>query len=113
MVALTFFPWTTLLSGSLVSNFFDFLFVDLDELILAGLILLLSFFLTLFLTKKWIKSANAAKLLGKDMNKHDNPLIPRSGGLVVALVIEQVAYLIMNRTPVIRGDPQHFEAFLI
>ena len=87
MAVLSFFPWTNLLTNSLVSSFFDSLFVDLDELILAGLILLLSFFLTLFLTKRWIRSANKAKLLGKDMNKHESPLIPRSGGLVVALVI--------------------------
>ena len=87
MVVLTFFPWATFLSNSLVSSFFDSLFVDLDELILAGLILLLSFFLTLFLTKRWIRSAKEAKLLGKDMNKYENPLISRSGGLVVALVI--------------------------
>jgi UDP-N-acetylglucosamine--dolichyl-phosphate N-acetylglucosaminephosphotransferase len=67
--------------------FFDSLIVDLDELILAGLILLFSFFLSLFLTKRWIRSANEAKLLGKDMNKYEAPSVSRSGGLVVALVI--------------------------
>ena len=91
MAVLTFFTLlsvvTTVLATGLVASFLDFLFVDIAELILVGVILLFSFVLTLFLTKKWIKSANAAKLVGKDMNKHDQPLIPRSGGLVVAIVI--------------------------
>lgn len=78
---------STLFSTTLVAGFFDFLLVDADELILAGLILLLSFILTLFLVKRWIKSAKKASLVGKDMNKPDYPLIPRSGGLIVAIVI--------------------------
>jgi UDP-N-acetylglucosamine--dolichyl-phosphate N-acetylglucosaminephosphotransferase len=76
----------TFLSASL-GGFFDFLFIDLDELVLAGIVLLFSFFLTVFLTRKWIKSANSAQLVGKDMNKPDNPSIPRSGGLIVTIVI--------------------------
>jgi len=91
MAVLTFLTFmsvvTTFLTSSLESSFLDFLFVDFDELILAGLVLLFSFVLTVFLTKRWIKSAKAAKLVGKDMNKHDYPSIPRSGGLVVAIVI--------------------------
>jgi UDP-N-acetylglucosamine--dolichyl-phosphate N-acetylglucosaminephosphotransferase len=65
----------------------SFLGVNFDELLLTGIILLLSFVLTLFLTKKWIHSANASTLVGKDMNKPDKPLVPRSGGIVVAVVI--------------------------
>jgi UDP-N-acetylglucosamine--dolichyl-phosphate N-acetylglucosaminephosphotransferase len=91
MASLTFFTLlsvvATFLSTSIVASFLNFLFVEIDELILAGLILLFSFFVTLFLTKRWIRSAKAAKLVGKDMNKPDHPLIPRSGGLVVAIVI--------------------------
>ena len=91
MAGLAFFTLlsivSTLLSTSLVAGFFDFLLVGTDELILVGVILLLSFALTLFLTKKWIKSAKSANLVGKDMNKPDYPLIPRSGGLIVAIVI--------------------------
>jgi len=91
MAVLTFLTFisvvTTLLTNSLESSFLDFLFVDIDELILAGIILMFSFGLTLFLTKRWIRSAKAAKLVGKDMNKHNYPSIPRSGGLVVAIVI--------------------------
>ena len=78
---------SNLFSTSLVASFFDFLLVDADELILAGIMLLLSLVLTLFLTKRWIKSAKNANLVGKDMNKPNYPLIPRSGGLIVAIVI--------------------------
>ena len=70
-----------------LATFLDFVPVAFNELVLAGLILLFSFGLTLFLTKKWISSAKASNLVGKDMNKPDKPLIPRSGGLVVAIVI--------------------------
>ncbi len=91
MVVLTFFPSasavTTVFTNSLVANFFDSLIADPDELILAGLILLLSFFSTLFLTKRWIRSSKEANLMGKDMNKYEAPLVSRSGGLVVSLVI--------------------------
>jgi UDP-N-acetylglucosamine--dolichyl-phosphate N-acetylglucosaminephosphotransferase len=78
---------SNLFSTSLVASFFDFLLVDVDELILAGIMLLLSLVLTLFLTKRWINSAKNANLVGKDMNKPNYPLIPRSGGLIVAIVI--------------------------
>ena len=67
--------------------FLDNLFVNFDELLLSGIILIFSLLFTFFLTKKWIKSAKAANLMGKDMNKFNNPLIPRSGGLVVSVVI--------------------------
>ena len=91
MAVLTFLTFisvvTTLLTNSLEYSFLDSLFFDIDELVLAGIILILSFALTVFLTKRWIRSAKAAKLVGKDMNKHDYPSIPRSGGLVVAIVI--------------------------
>jgi UDP-N-acetylglucosamine--dolichyl-phosphate N-acetylglucosaminephosphotransferase len=91
MAVLTFFTLlsivTTYLTTSPVAGFLDFLFIELDELILAGLILLFSFFVTLFLTKRWIKSAKAANLVGKDMNKISQPMVPRSGGLIVAVVI--------------------------
>jgi UDP-N-acetylglucosamine--dolichyl-phosphate N-acetylglucosaminephosphotransferase len=119
MAVLTFFTLmsvvTTFLSTSLVANFFDFLFIDTDELILAGLVLLFSFILTLFLTKRWIRSAEAAKLVGKDMNKHDYPSIPRSGGLVVAIVIcfSLLIYIFLKTFSLV-GSPLHVvEAFAI
>ncbi|MHC3129579.1 MAG: glycosyl transferase family 4 [Candidatus Bathyarchaeota archaeon] len=119
MALLTFFTLlsvvTTFLNTSLTS-FLNHLLVDIDELILAGLILLFSFLLTLFLTKKWIRSAKAAKLVGKDMNKHDYPSIPRSGGLVVAIVIcFSLLFYIFLKTFSLVGSPSlHVvEAFAI
>ena len=68
-------------------TFFNNILANVDELFLTGIILIFSLLVTSFLTKKWIRSANAANLTGKDMNKINNPLIPRSGGLVVSIVI--------------------------
>jgi len=96
---------TPFLNASLAS-FFDFMLVDLNELILAGLVLLFSFVLTAFLTKKWIRSAKAAKLVGKDMNKPDYPSIPRSGGLIVAIVIcFSLLFYIFLKTFSLLGTP--------
>jgi UDP-N-acetylglucosamine--dolichyl-phosphate N-acetylglucosaminephosphotransferase len=110
VAVLTFFTLlsviTTFLTTSLVASFFEFLSVEINELILAGVILLFSFVLTLFLTKKWIRSAEAANLVGKDMNKHDQPSIPRSGGLVVAIVIcFSLLFYIFLKTFSLLGTP--------
>ena len=97
----------TLKSGRLlvdvVSGFFDFLFIGMNELVLAGLILLLTFFVTLFLITRWIKSANAAKLVGKDMNKPASPLVPRSGGIVVTISIcfSLLIYIFLKTFPIL------------
>lgn len=98
------------------SDFFDNLFLETNDLIIAGIILLVSFFGTVFLTKKWIKSAKAAKLEGKDMNKPDKPLIPRSGGLIVAIVVcFSVLIYVFLKTFSMLGTPQTnvVEAFAI
>jgi UDP-N-acetylglucosamine--dolichyl-phosphate N-acetylglucosaminephosphotransferase len=67
--------------------FVENLVVEIDEIILVAVILLLSFFSTFFLTKRWVKSAEEAKLLGRDMNKYEKTFVSRSGGIAVALVI--------------------------
>ncbi len=106
---------TTFLNASLAS-FLDFLLVAVDELVLAGLVLLFSFGLTVYLTRKWIKSANAAQLVGKDMNKPDYPSIPRSGGLVVAIVIcfSLLIYIFLKTFSLVGDTPLHVaEAFAI
>jgi len=75
-----------------IASYFEPYFIknlvaEIDEIVLVTVILVLSFFLTFFLTKKWIKAAEDAKLLGKDMNKYEKPLVSRSGGIAVALAI--------------------------
>jgi len=67
--------------------FIEILVARIGELVAVAGILVASFFLTLFLTQKWIKSAKEAKLLGRDMNKYEKILVPRSGGITVALVV--------------------------
>jgi UDP-N-acetylglucosamine--dolichyl-phosphate N-acetylglucosaminephosphotransferase len=112
LVVLTFFTLlslvTTFLSASL-GRFFDFLLLDFDELVLAGIVLLFSFVLTVFLTKKWIKSANVAQLVGKDMNKPDHPSVPRSGGLIVAIVIcfALLSYIFLKTFSLVGNQPLH------
>lgn len=61
--------------------------VSFYEMVAAGCVLLTSFFCTLFLTDRWIRSTKATKLLGKDMNKYERPLVSRSGGIAVALAV--------------------------
>jgi UDP-N-acetylglucosamine--dolichyl-phosphate N-acetylglucosaminephosphotransferase len=108
-VVLTFFSLISVVTAFLnasLSGFVNFLLLDADELILAGLILLFSFGVTVFLTKKWIKSAESAQLVGKDMNKPDRPLIPRSGGLIVAIVIcFSLLFYIFLKTFSVLGTP--------
>jgi len=104
MAGLTFFTLTIIsLFTNSITGFFDFLFIDINELVLAGLILLLSFVVTLFLTKKWIKAANESKLVGKDMNKPDKPLVPRSGGIVITIAIcfSLLIYIFLKTFPIL------------
>ncbi len=110
MFALIFFALisvvTTLITCTLGSNFLDYWFINFDELAIIGLFLFLSFFLTLFLTKRWIRSAKAAKLVGKDMNKISFPSVPRSGGLAVAPVVcfSLLIYIFLKTFPLL-GSP--------
>jgi len=67
--------------------FVENLVAELDEILSVAGIFLASFFLTLFLTRKWIKSTKDARLLGEDLNKHEKPLVSESGGISVALVV--------------------------
>jgi len=60
---------------------------EIIETVLSAGVLVVSFFITLFLTKTWIRAAKFAKLLGKDLNKHEKPLVPEAGGIAVALAV--------------------------
>jgi len=98
------------------SSFLDNLLLETSDLIIGGIILLISFFATVFLTKKWIKSAQSANLQGKDMNKPDKHLVPRSGGLIVTIVVcfSVLIYVFLKTFPML-GTPQTHvvEAFAI
>ena len=92
MVLLLFSILASFVTPLFVSSYFEDFFIEdlvaeIDEVVLVAVILLLGFFLTFFLTKRWIRSAEDAKLLGKDMNKYEKPLVSRSGGIAVALII--------------------------
>jgi UDP-N-acetylglucosamine--dolichyl-phosphate N-acetylglucosaminephosphotransferase len=57
----------------------------LTNLYLFILIITISFFSTLFLTKVWIKVAKKFKLVGKDMNKYPKVEVPEGGGVAFIL----------------------------
>lgn len=115
LTLLTLIASVSVLVGTF-TGFFDFLSLAMDELVLAGTILLFSFSITLFLIMKWIKSAKAVNLVGKDMNKKDKPDVPRSGGLIVAIAIcfSLLIYIFM-KTFSLLGTPSAnvLEAFAI
>lgn len=79
--------------------FIENLAAKIDEISLAVGILSVTFFSTFLLTQKWIESTKDAKLLGKDMNKYEKPLVSRSGGIAVALSVcfSLMMYIFLKR----------------
>jgi len=61
--------------------------LEIVETVLSAAVLAASFSIALFLTKTWIRAAKFAKLLGKDLNKYEKPLVPEAGGIAVALAV--------------------------
>jgi len=61
--------------------------LEIGETVLSAVVLAVSFFITLSLTQRWIRSAKSAKLFGKDLNKYGKPLVPEAGGIAVALAV--------------------------
>ena len=57
----------------------------MNEFMLAGIILIVTFLTTLILTKLWIRVAKKSGLVGTDLNKINKPKIPESGGIAVIL----------------------------
>ena len=51
------------------------------EILIATLPLILSFFVSYYLIKKWIPVAHREGYVGKDMNKYDKPKVAEIGGL--------------------------------
>jgi len=89
---------------------------EIGEAVLSVSVLVVSFFITLFLTQRWIRSARSAKLLGKDLNKYKNPFVPEAGGIAVALAVcFSVQIYVFLKTFRLLGTPEtHIvEAFAI
>ena len=60
------------------------------------LLFVLAFFLCLFLTRWWINLARTHKgMLQPDMNKYKKPLVPKVGGIAVAISIVVVIFIYM------------------
>jgi UDP-N-acetylglucosamine--dolichyl-phosphate N-acetylglucosaminephosphotransferase len=75
------------------------------EFWLGGLALVLAFLVTFFLTKVWIKVANKAGLVGKDVNKWDKPEIAEAGGIAVILGFAfALLFYIFSKTFLLRTE---------
>jgi len=68
------------------------------ENVVAVITIMFSFFITLFLTKYWIRVARKAGLTGRDMNKHDHPEVSEAGGVAVIIGISfaVLVYIFFN-----------------
>jgi UDP-N-acetylglucosamine--dolichyl-phosphate N-acetylglucosaminephosphotransferase len=63
----------------------------------------ISFFVTLVLTQRWIGIAKRAKIIGKDLNKVDNPPVAEMGGIpLIAGVLAGFLYYIALNTFVLQ-----------
>jgi len=58
-----------------------------SQLLIASACIFIVFLLSLILTKFWIRTAHAAKLTGKDMNKVEKKEVAEAGGVSVILSI--------------------------
>src|SRR3990172_9973260 len=68
----------------------------MDYLLLSSFIA--SFLVTFFLSPLWIRAAPKAGLVGKDMNKHNKPLVAEIGGipLVAGFVAGALVYIAIS-----------------
>lgn len=83
------------------------------QLILA-IPIMASFLLTLFFLPIWIRRAKDAGLMGKDMNKHSQPLTAEAGGVtVIAGFVLGVCVYIAIKTFIFGGSTNVIEIFAL
>jgi len=70
----------------------------MTEILLVVLIVLMSFLLSFYFTKWWIRLATMNGLVGKDMNKFKKPLVAEAGGIAVitAIVFSILFYIALK-----------------
>ena len=86
----------------------------MDEIIFLVLSIAISAFVTFIATKYWIKLANRNKLVGKDMNKHNKPLVAEGGGIgVVAGILISVLIYIFFKTFFLQTATHVIETFAL
>jgi UDP-N-acetylglucosamine--dolichyl-phosphate N-acetylglucosaminephosphotransferase len=82
--------------------------------VLASIIIVATFIVTLFLTKGWIRVARAFGLVGKDMNKFEKKEVPESGGIAVLFGITfGLLFFIFFKTFLIQTETHLIEIFVI
>jgi UDP-N-acetylglucosamine--dolichyl-phosphate N-acetylglucosaminephosphotransferase len=86
----------------------------IDVFTIGALCTLMAFFGTYVLTRKWISVAKNIKLVGKDMNKYEKPLVSEGGGVAVALtIIVSILFYIFFKTFLIGNETNLIEIFAV
>lgn len=86
----------------------------MNDFVLGGLILLISFLFSFMLTKLWIKVARRAGIVGVDMNKYNKPKIPEAGGVAVVFsFVFGILLLIFLKTFYIRTSTHFLDLMVI
>ena len=77
----------------------------MNEILLTLGIVLFSFLLTFSLTKWWIGVARLNRLLGKDMNKFNKPLVAEAGGIaVISSIVFSILFYIAMKVFVLNSE---------
>lgn len=84
------------------------------EILIGVLHLIVAFFVTFWLTKKWMNIARTRGFVGKDMNKKEKKKIPEAGGIAVVIGILFALFLyIFFKTFVLRTATHIVEVFAL
>ena len=84
------------------------------EEIIFSISIILTFFTTYFIIKKWIKVAHKFGLVGKDMNKYNKPKVAEAGGIGVLMgLIVGILFFISMKTYVIGTETHLIEIFAL
>jgi len=77
----------------------------MNEPLIVILIVLMSFLLSFYFTKWWIKLAKLNGLVGKDMNKFNKPLVAEAGGIaVITAIIFSILFYIALKVFLINSE---------
>ena len=86
----------------------------MSELIAGAIAVVIALCVTLFLIPRYIKKAKTLGLVGKDMNKHDKPLVPEAGGItVIAGIVSALLFYIFVSTFVYGSQANLISIFAI
>jgi UDP-N-acetylglucosamine--dolichyl-phosphate N-acetylglucosaminephosphotransferase len=83
------------------------------EILIAVISVLVSFILSFFLVKMWIKLTKShPSMLVPDVNKYGNPKVPKTGGLVILISIALSIFLYIFSKTFLLKSPTHLVEML-